>query len=36
MLLKEVSEHNHWPMTKIVAVNSDAKGTAETFAALEY
>ena len=26
VLLKEDAEHNQWPMAKIVAVNSDAKG----------
>ena len=26
MLLKEDSECNQWPMAKIVAINSDAKG----------
>ena len=28
VLLKEDAEHNQWPMAKIVAVNSDAKGDA--------
>ena len=26
VLLKEDAEHNHWPMAKFVALNSDAKG----------